>query len=249
MLIHRASYRWLLIACAALILTGSATQLVASEPELDNLTAKELLSRMVAQYADCSTYYDSGMVRTVFFQDNGERVVEKPFSTAFVRPDRFRFEYEAAMHGKVHHYIIWREGAEIRTWWDLDPGIKTPTSFSLALAGATGVSGGSAHTVPRMLVSKDTSGATLSYLGDPQRLEDEACGEEQCFRIQGMYVNTPMTLWLDHATFLLRRIDTKKTFDNFRTETTTLYEPVLDQAIAEEILAFAPPVESELPSP
>ena len=50
--------------------------------------------------------------------------------------------------GEPNSVTVWRDGKDVQTWWDLTPGIKKPESFALALAGATGVSSSSSHTVP-----------------------------------------------------------------------------------------------------
>ena len=106
----------------------------AGESKQDTLTAKKVVERMVKTYASCKTYRDSGIVRTVFIQAGRDRTEEKPFSTAFVRPDRFRFEYkEKKRDKKEYRYIIWRKGKDVQTWWDVTPGIKKPQSLRLAL--------------------------------------------------------------------------------------------------------------------
>ncbi|MGH7731561.1 MAG: hypothetical protein ACRENJ_09980 [Candidatus Eiseniibacteriota bacterium] len=46
---------------------------------------------MAKAYGECTSYYDSGVVRLVFVTADGNFTEEKPFTTAFVRPDRFRF--------------------------------------------------------------------------------------------------------------------------------------------------------------
>lgn len=59
------------------------------------LTPKQILARMAKAYSECKSYSDTGLVKTVYISDNGrKRIVEKPFTTAFIRPDRFRFEYK-----------------------------------------------------------------------------------------------------------------------------------------------------------
>ena len=51
----------------------------------------------------------------------------------------------------------------------------------------------------------------------------------------------PATLWIDKETFLVRKVYEEKTFDDFRTETTWLYEPVVDVEVDPAQLAFSPP--------
>ena len=134
---------------------------VADEPNLDDPSAGQILDRMVRAYADCKTYRDTGVVKTVFIEANGTRTVEKPFTTAMVRPDRFRFEYKETGNQR-NRYIIWSSGKDVKTWWGIKPGIKMSDSLELALAGATGVSGGSAHTIPAMLLPDKVSGLKLT---------------------------------------------------------------------------------------
>jgi hypothetical protein len=77
-----------------LLLMAGARLAAADEPKQDALTAKQVLDRMAKVYAGCKSYRDSGLVKTVFVQVDGKHTVEKPFTTAFICPDRFRFEYK-----------------------------------------------------------------------------------------------------------------------------------------------------------
>ncbi len=103
-------------------------------------TAETILAQMKQTYANCQTYQDTGVVTTTFIQSSGNWIDEKPFLTAFVRPDRFRFEYKETQSSAEYRYIIWLNGAEVLSWWDVTPGIKTEESLDMAIAGATGVS-------------------------------------------------------------------------------------------------------------
>ena len=40
----------------------------------------------------------------------------------------------------------------IQTWWDVEPGVKKPTSLEFALAQANGFIGGDAGRIPAMLM-------------------------------------------------------------------------------------------------
>ena len=225
--------------CCLLVAVGPAR---AGEPKPEALTARDLLDRMAKAYAGCKSYRDSGVVQTVFVKADGSLAVEKPFRTAFVRPDRFRFEFsQKGPDGKVSRYIIWRKGQDIQTWWDLEPGVKKPESLNLALAGATGVSGTSAHTVPRLLLPKAVEGRSLLELTDVRRVGDARLGKAECYRVAGKFAANPMTLWIDKKTFLVRKIEQQMKFPDFRAEQTTTYEPVAGAEVPEAALDFHPP--------
>lgn len=218
----------------------------AEESTPANPTAKQIIDRMAKTYADCESYRDSGLVKTVFISSRGERVSEKPFSTAFIRPDRFRFEYyenKGGLIGKCR-YIVWRDDKEVKTKWDIRPGIKKPESLGMALAGATGVSSGSAHTIPALLMADEVCGRRLTDMTDARRIEDDKLGKVDCFRIRAKYAKRPMTVWIDKKSFLIRRIDGRNEFDDFRTEDTTTYDPVINAEITDQALEFEPPKRS-----
>jgi outer membrane lipoprotein-sorting protein len=214
----------------------------AEEPKPEAFKAEDVLGRMAKAYAACKSYQDSGNVKTVFVWADRNRTVEKPFTTAFVRPDRFRFEYkEKEGGGPERRHIVWRKGKEVQTWWDVQPGVEKPESLEIALAGATGVSGMSAHTVPALLLPKEVGGRRLTDITEAKRIDDAKLDKVDCFCIEGKFGGNPITLWIDQKTFLVRRIDAQQKFDDFRTETTTTYDPAIDEEIPDKKLEFDPP--------
>jgi hypothetical protein len=183
-------------------------------------------------------------VKIVYLERLGRRTEERPFRTAFVRPDRFRFEYqETGFFGAKRRYIVSRVGSKVQTWWDVRPGIEAPESLNSALGAATGVSGGSAHTIPVLLLPGEVEGRRLTDMTDVKRIADATLGGVDCFRVEGTYANVPRTVWVEQKTFLVRRIEFESTFPSFRTQETTTYEPVVDKPVAQELLEFNPPLQ------
>jgi hypothetical protein len=234
------------------------------------LTADEILARMGEAYANCRTYCDSGCVETRFLTAAGETdwVCRKPFATAFVRPDRFRFEFKSHHPRRTewHRYIVCARGEEVSTWWDIRPGVRRPESLSLALAGATGVSGGSAHIVPSLLMPDRVGGVRMTGLRELTRLGNARLGQIECYRVRGRFVidpeeaercrreiqerfgrtlpavdRSPVTLWVEKETFLLRRIEEQTRSEELRTDTVTTYDPRAEGPVTEQQLQFDPP--------
>jgi outer membrane lipoprotein-sorting protein len=219
----------------------------AAKPAKDDAAPAEILGRMAEVYKSCKSYSDSGVVKTIFFQQNGQHVVEKPFTTVFVRPDHFRFEYSSTFRvpgAKQMRHIVWAKGKDVRSWWDVQPGVKKGDSLDMALAGATGVSSGSAHTIPRLLMPKEVSGWSVTELRNTKRLSDAKVDNVACYRIEGSRKDgdgEPVTLWISKKTYLIHRIDKTNKFANFRTEGTTTYKPSAGIEIKESKLRFNPP--------
>lgn len=208
-------------------------------------TAARILERMGKTYAECKTYRDTGVVTILFFKDDRKRTDRRPFTTAFVRPDEFRYEFRSRRgEEEFDRYLVWCKGQDVRTRWDIRPGVGTETSLPRALAGPTGVSGGSAYTVPALLMPQDT-GWNLTDLEDAQRVEDGEIDGTKCYRIKGSISGRPMLLWIEKTSSLLRRIEQENQFPDFRTESTTDYQPEVDVPIPAELLTFDPPQEDK----
>ena len=78
----------------------------------------------------------TSVAKTVFFQTDRNWTTTKPFATAFVRPNRFRYQYEVKdSEGESPIYIIWANGNEVQTWWDVNPGIQKKRNLESAVAG------------------------------------------------------------------------------------------------------------------
>ena len=117
----------LMLACVAL------AGIAADKESTDSLSAQQILDKMATAYATCKSYRDSGVVTNFF---NPQHIDVKPFRTAFVRPDQFRFEYDDGTPEKP--YIVWAKGSEVRTWWYIKPGVESQPSLELGIAGGHG---------------------------------------------------------------------------------------------------------------
>ena len=229
-----------LISVVMVMSFGSSV--LGDDPAKKDLSAKEILDRVLKTYAKCETYSDSGEVSITFIENTGKRIDIRPFTTAFIRPDRFRYQYQANhAPNKVSRYLIWRKGDDVRSWWDITPGGQKPQTLGLAMGGAAGVSGGSSTTVPGLLIPKEVGGSPLIALTELKRGEDEKLDGTDCYRVEGMSFKTPLTLLIEKKTFLLRRITEFNDFGNFQTEQSTSYKPTMGEKIPDEALVFDPP--------
>jgi len=224
---------------------------VAGALKPEPLTAAQILTSMADTYKSCKSYSDSGIVKITYKKADGNKTEENPFTTAFIRPDRFRFEFRDQFEFKAlnvqvisreNHYIVWRQGKEVQAWWDIDRSPnKKPESLGVAIGGATGVSHGSAHIIPALLLPEEVHGRRLTDVTDAIHAEDARLGMYECFCIKGKLANFPITIWVEKGTFLIRRIDTQKTFENVSTDETTTYDPVINGEVTDKMLEFNPP--------
>ncbi|MGE5235534.1 MAG: hypothetical protein ACM3O7_04180 [Acidobacteriota bacterium] len=220
------------------------------------MSAVAIALKMERTYRECHSYRDTGEVTSLSITDGGRYGSERPFATAFVRPDRFLFRFtDTGLGDRSSSYVVWMSGAEVHSWYDAKPGLRTPASLGEALGVAAGLSSGSSIRVPGLLLPNLVDGgATLIA---PERTEDASDRDVVCLRIRGQSRKTPytismgdrtltvkaetITLWIDRSSFLLRKVEESRTLDTYRSETTTTYTPEVNVAVPDEQLTFSPP--------
>jgi outer membrane lipoprotein-sorting protein len=218
------------VICALLILATS----VGHSQEKETVSAKEVLDRMVSVYASCKSYMDKGRVKEVFPGARG-RVVMKPFTTAFVRPSHFRFEFTEDSDVLRQTFVVWRDNASIRSWWSIKPETKYYETLGLAVASATGVSSQSAVVVPSMLFQNLGDTRRVQQMTELSLVTEEKVNGRPAYRIQGKdWLKKSITIWIDKESFLLVKL-----FEKVKdVELTIQYEPKLDLDVPPEKLAF-----------
>ena len=240
---------------AAALLAGITAGAQGQAPALDPaaMSPVRILLTMKRVYALCRSYRDSGTVRTSSTGEGTHFGSEMPFRTAFVRPGPLRFEFaDTGLGDRSSKIVIWWNGAEVRSWLEAQPGERQSESLQQALDAAAGISGGASLRVPGMLLP--TTVGAGAPLVEPERLADADDRGVPCLRLTGRSRATPYTqttgsisvtvadesivLWIDRATFLLRKIEDVKTLTGYRTTRTTVYTPELDVDLAPEQLAF-----------
>ena len=232
-------------------------------------TAEDILSAMAGAYTRCRSYRDVGTHTTHMFPNGrAEHTDEKRFSTAFVRPDRFRFEYRDRFfpHTPEKRCVTWARGDEVRQWEDLGEGATEQGSYpSLreALEVLGGVSSHLSWVVPLLLIPGWGNGKPW-HLHERVRLDDDSIGGVDCYRVQGRFgvrpghdeecqravredidpnavwnpQVSPVTFWIEKERLLLRRFADSGRVMNFRFERLADYQPEIDVPITEAELAL-----------
>lgn len=247
-----------LLAAACLLGLAGAAPAQDSPARTDDatLTPETILLSMARVYRTCRSYRDSGEVRGVLRVEGGRAGSSRPFETAFVRPDRFRFEFtDSGLGERSSTYVVWTEAAEVRGWWDAQPGVRAMESLKEALGAASGISGGSSTRVPALLLPRQVAEGPPLVTAD--RLDDGDDRGVACFRIKGRPRAVPytvtsgsrvltvqdesVTLWIARGTYLLRKVEERKDYGTYTQDTVTTYDPEINVDIPADELTFVPP--------
>jgi tetratricopeptide (TPR) repeat protein len=210
------------------------------------ISVEEIISYIRDIYQTTNSYYDSGVVKSIFYTDFNRSKLEFPFTTAFIRPEKFRFEFDpksSMSSDNLLHHIVWADGNDIYTWMIVG-GAKKEASINTAVASAAGISSGSSVAIPALLMPRKINAFKIIDLKNMFRLGDAVIGDVLCYRIQGKSKVTEdkiITLWISKKTYLIHRIESSRRYKGSMVEDTTSYNPETDIAIEKNKLDFNAP--------
>jgi len=173
-----------------------------------------VIRALVERYAAISTYRDRGVVRQALGE--GKAPIETRFETRFQRPGIFRFAFSSPHPYPPLAHIITQHcfGADrigAYAWTKEHDGaaqVQPEEDLSMAIAGATGISGGSAHTIAALLMP-DIGGFTLDRVLGSKVLGHEAVDGAECVVIAAPHpIGGKLSLWVHEATMTLRKLVT-----------------------------------------
>ncbi len=176
------------------------------------MDAREVLQRMIALYGSLNSYSDTGYVKTNITARAA--VHRKWFSTLYQKPSSFRFTffrphpYPQLGHIVTEHVVGFdgAEGYRIMKGPDDAQPLRSTTSLTLAIAGATGISSGSAHTIARLLLPQ-VGGLSILDLLNPRFNDATAIDGTDCHSISAQFPEGgEQELWVEKGTLLLRKV-------------------------------------------
>ena len=208
------------------------------------ITPQIIMKRMAQRYASCSSYQDTGVVQTTHNEANSARIERMPFKTYFARPRFFRFEWIDYFHWKDgRKSIVWCDGKDTYSYWEPDR-YEKEEYLGLGIAGATGISRGAAHTIPRLLMADEVSGFALTELTNLSLVGEELFEGVLCYRINGKHpFGDIYELWIGKRDYLLRKLREESTNKEYVTVKEEIHRNIkLNEAITSDIFNFKPPI-------
>ena len=172
--------------------------------------AHECLAAISEQYRSLTSYADDGFVRA--FGSRGPKTCW--FQTLFKQPQQFRFEFSTPhpyppLRHIVTTSVVGTSGTAAyfasrhpRTGRSIEP-VET---LELAVAGATGISHGAAHTIGSLLFNS-VRGFSLQMLKRPRFRAYREFGGTLCSVITGQHPRGGrITVWFGRDDLLLRKV-------------------------------------------
>lgn len=188
-----------------------------------------IFDRMIATYANLSSYQDSGVVSLALddplIVNTKGRVLKNvamqsdtlvSFKTYYLRPNRFRFEWKSSTQAAARESVIWFDGKRAYLWMPTESSSRTfeltsSLDLGITLDQALSPSLGSVFFVPTLLLKKATVfpfADMLSIAKQVSIVREELVNGETCYVIKADLSGVPWLLWIGKESYLLRKTRT-----------------------------------------
>jgi len=245
----------LALPCIISLSISAHAQEIKPDPQIsESPSSVEVLSKVADRYRDLNSYQDEGVSFTKYDRTVAVHTTERHFTTVYSRSGQFRFEFsEAGSVGGLIRYVVWKKGDQVKSWWTIKPEVQRHDSLDSAISGATGVSGGTAYTIPSILINEAAwKGSTWTSSANTYRISDGVERDIPCFRIQRLTstqakefrgIETPaskgkVTYWVSKDQYLLLRVESETDFGSFLAKQTVHYSPDINSNIQDSAFEF-----------
>ena len=215
------------IFCVATIACGSSHLPPAPPAPPPVETADSVMKRVRARYEAARTYRDEGSVEEAHAGPIDRSKTLYRFTTAFERPNHFRFEF-------VAHYeqffpdnagVIWTDSGGFWSSMSERPEPRSHPTLEDAAFAFAGVSRGSSRRIPALLVRAPMFEQKLEIVNrEPVR-------DHPCIHLRAIDQPAPtvIELWVDEHEFAVRKTHVR--LPTSAADETTTYEPRFDEPI------------------
>ena len=221
------------VAAGIFLAGGLAKVFLATDKTGENLPTGEIFKNAREKYASLASYGDEGKTVAVL---NG-MTITTAFTIKLARPNLYRIEWEQNSVSPVFSFAtaktqsVWSAGQG--DFLEMGAGVQKQTSQEMALASATGISGGAAATIPGTFFKMNWGNQLGASEAGQKRQGDEKVGEEDCYVFTSDTNGQATTLWIGKRDFLIHQVRHVTSVEAMKT--------VLDQAAKLNPGAVLPP--------
>ena len=176
----------------------------------EDITPSKLFEKVKAAYKSMDTYKAQGTITANIDTGGTETNMETTFSIILKKPNLYLISWtrkNMPMAGMSQSGAVWSDGAQAYLYMGGTNAYSKMGSDELALAGATGISGGAAFTIPSLFLSVfKNQPDPFSRLKDPQIEKTEKVGKEDCYVISGSSsISKKEAFWVSKTSYLIKK--------------------------------------------
>jgi outer membrane lipoprotein-sorting protein len=201
----------------AIILMGSATTVVLSSGLAgETLPAADIIKRAQAKYASLTNYSDEG--RSIATIDG--MTITTEFTIRLAQTNLYRIEWQQNRVSsfsaiKTKAQAVWSAGEG--DFLELGSGAIRQVGLEMALAGATGISGGAADTIPGIFFKLNWGNQFGDSVLSEKQQADEKVGDVDCYVFTSDSKGPTRTLWIGRQDFLIHQVRTVTSAEAMKT--------------------------------
>ncbi|MCX6339148.1 MAG: DUF2092 domain-containing protein [Candidatus Aureabacteria bacterium] len=174
----------------------------------EDMIPSKIFEKVETTYESMQTYKAQGTITSNIDTGGMKMNIETSFSILLKKPNFYLISWtqkNMPMPGMAQSGAVWSDGSQPYLYMGVMNAYSKMSSDELALAGATGISGGAAFTIPSLFLSAFKECPTLfSRLKDPKIAKVEKIGEEDCYVISGAStISKKETFWISKSTHLI----------------------------------------------
>jgi hypothetical protein len=173
-------------------------------------TPKAIFEKVAAKYASMQTYSAEGTVVTDMDSGGGKSQSETKFSIRLKKPNLYLISWSDKTQSgpgmsMSNSGAVWNAGKQAYLYMGPGNCYEKAESDAMALAGATGISGGAAHTIPSLFFPSLKLGHSLfARFIDPKLERNEKVDGEECYVIGGSTKGSKReTFWISKERHLI----------------------------------------------
>ena len=194
-----------LILIAAVLSLGRLAH--AGDPSAE-LSAADILNRAQAKYASLTSYSDDG---TTVATLGALTASSYTFTINLARTNLYQIVWRQAGEFYVPKGVVWSAGDGNFVWMGKGFTPRKTADREMALASATGISGGAAASVPGTFFQMKWGNQLGGASADSQRRPDEKLGNIDCYVLTHGKEGRTNILWIGKTDLLIHQIENDTT--------------------------------------
>jgi outer membrane lipoprotein-sorting protein len=173
-----------------------------------DITPREIFEKVQTKYNSIQTYKSQGIITSDVDVNGMKMKIETSFSIVLKKPNQYLITWDQKnmpMPGMVQSGAVWSDGTQPYLYMGVLNAYSKMDSDKLALASATGISGGAAYTIPSLFFAAfKEQQSPFSRLRNPSIEKTEKIGNEDCYVISGSSsISKEETFWISKSRFLI----------------------------------------------
>ena len=175
----------------------------------DDISATDLIKKVVNAYKSAKTYKSEGTVTTKIDSKGMKMETKTEFSILMKKPNMYLISWQQGnkLMPALQTGAVWNDGTAPYLYMGIMHAYSKMNSDMIAISTATGISSGAAFTIPSLFLTAFKGTPTpFSRLVDPKIIKSEKMCDEDCFVLtSSSTISKEETFWISKKTYFIRR--------------------------------------------